>query len=407
MAFNPHLAITFGRFEMHLEHSTPFRPTFQVAILAACSVVIVAQTGCSMVSEADDRIFAEASPSEANGLTIAANTPIAHDHNALGIDSLAWKPGIDNLAVLSDAGQTVSILKAPNWQVAAQFEASSEGVGYGDPIAFFTEDKIVAEEAVTNSEGASYTLRIRDLRTGHVAATLPTSSGARKLSLRQPLVVASSPTSNRLAVTLTGLTTVSSRPHDVLALYSDNPSSSPRTIAVSKTVEALTFSPDGNTVAIGFNDGSIALIRFDDAVPRAEYNGGAKGSCTALAFSGSGDHLAAGFASESGDHHIEILNVPTGSSVANLKMPVFDYGGRPGTPRISSLSWSKFEDRLAAGSEDAVRVWTNASQSPKILFERHMRKSSTGHLPYGPYKLKFSDSGVLAVGTGNSVTILK
>lgn len=119
---------------------------------------------------------------------------------------------------------------------------------------------------------------------------------------------------------------------------------------------AITFSPDGGYWALGFDDGSVTVLRipeqFDSApnAPTADLSGAArempghKKSVTALAFSADGQRLA----SAAADGTIRISD-----SSGNELTPLFFAGCT-----ISSLAFSPDGKILAsAGEDDLARFW--------------------------------------------------
>jgi WD40 repeat protein len=120
-------------------------------------------------------------------------------------------------------------------------------------------------------------------------------------------------------------------------------------------VRAVAYSPDGNTLVLGDNEGRVRILR-DGVLGDPIRVGG--GSVWTLAFSPDGDHVAIGAHAGS----ISVLNLrdpAPKSSIAQLELP----GVSGQIPAVWSCSWNDKGD-LAAGCQDGkIYVWLNLVDS--------------------------------------------
>ena len=150
-------------------------------------------------------------------------------------------------------------------------------------------------------------------------------------------------------------------------------------------VYAVSFSPNGRTLASGGEEGTILLWDVADGSAKATLEGHT-GSVFSVSFSPDGRTLASG----SRDGTIRLWDVADGSAKATL-------AGH--ARRVSSVSFSPDGSTLASGGGDStVRLWDVASGREKATLEGHT--SSVSSVSFSP------DGRTLASGShDNSVRL--
>lgn len=154
----------------------------------------------------------------------------------------------------------------------------------------------------------------------------------------------------------------------------------------------LALSPDGKTLAAGFNDGSARLWDVS-SITEASFRlqeprllGGPAGAVTSLAFSPDGSVLASG----SRDQTIKLRDAAAGEQLLSL---------RGHTDQVWSIAFSPDGETLASASDDrTIRLWKAATGE--------VTRALVGHKG-SPRSIAFSPDGrLLASGaTDNTVTL--
>ncbi|MDI5963448.1 WD40 repeat domain-containing protein [Streptantibioticus silvisoli] len=113
-------------------------------------------------------------------------------------------------------------------------------------------------------------------------------------------------------------------------------------------VSAMTFSPDGKTVAAGASDGQVRLWKTGSGTSRAALKLGS-GSVDTLAFSPDGETVAAG----DGDGDVRLWSVASGATRVSFTV---------GAGSVSAIAFSPDGTTLATGdSQGDVLLWDTAS----------------------------------------------
>ena len=121
------------------------------------------------------------------------------------------------------------------------------------------------------------------------------------------------------------------------------------------TVLSVAYSPDGETIALGYNGGKIKLWR--ENITTLE---GHTGDVLSLAFSPDGETLASG----AQDGTIKLWTVKTGENDCTIKVPyedIYEEGisADDVSVRVTSLAYSPAGGTLASGASDGtVKLWT-------------------------------------------------
>lgn len=123
-------------------------------------------------------------------------------------------------------------------------------------------------------------------------------------------------------------------------------------------VTAFAFSPDGNLLASGHDDGRVSVWALPGLDLLGEIDGHTD-DVSALAFNASGDQLT----SAGDDHRIRVWDVSTRKLVRELV-------GH--SDRVPGLAWHPAGDFLvSAGWDTTARVWEDGKAEPTILLNAH------------------------------------
>ena len=151
------------------------------------------------------------------------------------------------------------------------------------------------------------------------------------------------------------------------------PVTSPHSTASAPTLWTLAYSPDGNTIATGGDDGNVWLWNAQDLKPigpplRANDQG-----VYSVAFSPNGGILASGGA----DNEVRLWDVRTGEQLTELK-------GH--TERVLSVAFSPDGQRLASAGSDttvmlSVRRRHPNAHRPPARGKARQRHPSRAHRP--------------------------
>ena len=152
----------------------------------------------------------------------------------------------------------------------------------------------------------------------------------------------------------------------------------------SQSAERLNFSPDGTLLAVGTSNNAINLWNVADEQVVKTLSGHS-GNITALDFSPDGTTLV----SASRDKTLKLWEIETGSEIATLQ-------GHQG--RVLSVEFSPDGSKLVSGSADrTIKLWDVAS--------RHELETFYGH-QHGVNAVSFSPDG-LSVASGSTDTLVK
>ena len=165
-------------------------------------------------------------------------------------------------------------------------------------------------------------------------------------------------------------------------------------VSAPTTVRGLSFSPEGNVVVSGGDDGRLF---FWDATSwqRTEALSSESLPIWSVAYSPDGDHLAIGTDGGREGRHA-ILDADSPLVLWNTTSQSAEKTAAGHTARITSVAWSPDGEYIASGSADAsVRVWTK-NLSPVNTLDSLARVSQVAFSPDGEY---------LAAGTGKDNAI--
>ncbi|CAO3574624.1 unnamed protein product [Mortierella alpina] len=125
-----------------------------------------------------------------------------------------------------------------------------------------------------------------------------------------------------------------------------------------RKVNSCAYSPDGKTLAVGFDDGIISLYDTATWEKTCELSGHT-GSVRCVVFSPSGQHIASG----SWDETVRLWDAQTGAPGAILS-------GH--TDCVSSVVFSPSGQQIASGSwDDTVRLWDAHTGAPGAILSGH------------------------------------
>jgi WD40 repeat protein len=140
-------------------------------------------------------------------------------------------------------------------------------------------------------------------------------------------------------------------------------------------VTAFAFSPDGQTLASGHDNGRISLWKLPSLNPLGQLDGHDE-AISALTFTGDGTQLT----SAGDDHLIRVWDVRS-------KEQVREWSGH--TDRVPDLEWNPTGEFLvSAGWDTSARVWEPAKDDPAMLLNAHADQVSA--VAFSP------DGGLLA-----------
>ena len=126
----------------------------------------------------------------------------------------------------------------------------------------------------------------------------------------------------------------------------------------SRSVNVLSFSPDGSRLASGSHDNTVRLWDGASGIPIATLEGHSH-CITSLLFSPDGSRLASG----SDDNKVRLWDCASGVPIATLEGHSYS---------VSSLSFSSDGSQLVSRSDNGtVKLWDRASGAPIVTLEGH------------------------------------
>lgn len=174
---------------------------------------------------------------------------------------------------------------------------------------------------------------------------------------------------------------------------------------------AMGFSPNGNKMAVGTSSGKILVFDLLKNGTRSEFIlYDSSTSIGALSFSPDGKSIATGRSNLA----LEVSNMPlsvdiwdaeTGRRLNGLPGIVSngDDAHKKAAP-VKSISWSHSTNELAIADGQSIRVWQMSKKLPKLKLSREVLYDST-HT--GASDLEFSRNGALAVSVNDKIVILR
>jgi WD40 repeat protein/serine/threonine protein kinase/tetratricopeptide (TPR) repeat protein len=156
------------------------------------------------------------------------------------------------------------------------------------------------------------------------------------------------------------------------------------TLQSHSEIQALRGSPDGKTIAVGFNDGTIKLWDWSTHQPKATMTAHT-GMVKDLAFSHDNRKLA----SAGADGSVKLWDIANGAELATLN-------GH--SDAVRTVAFSPCDTLLAsAGTDGSIRVWFEVHKKIYNVFRGHTDLV---------YEIRFSPDGTLASASGDGTVKL-
>lgn len=338
----------------------------------------------------------------------AINTPVLKEVRKLQtkgyINAVAWNADGSRLAALSKLGSHVTLWETQHWSVVKEFDAPASAYSRNS-LAFLPDGSllIAAPIGMYTDVDDSYPARTKgqirehvalvqwNAETGEVKRYIPNATTNETFTVSRNGEMVAGIGGNGVSIysgkTGTLLTTIKIRPRETLP----------------DAANALTFSPDGNELAVCtafgriqfFNTLDGAHLRSFIAYPNDEYR------CESLAYSPQGKVIAATKAKtsnvrEPNDITATLWNPTDGKPAYFLPGSTWVLHEKNEAVTSRTLSWNKNGTLLAVGDDASLRVW-KIGTSAQLVLKRDIRR--------GSFSVEFSSTGLLAATDNNSILI--